>query len=105
MRVSLRIVFLCLTPLPNLACCWQLLRQHVMEVFPADLWKTITPELYLAFWSYSLKDVFLPRDEYAKHVTRLKTEIASQEATMRVRAQRCSSTSSSLLRVSMSWTL
>ena len=36
------------------------------------------------FWTFSLRDVFLPKDEYTKHINRLKAEITSQETAMRV---------------------
>ncbi len=62
----------------------QLLKQHIMEVLPPSLWKGITPELYIAFWTFNLRDVFLPKDEYGKQITRIKAEIASQEVNMRV---------------------
>ena len=62
----------------------QLLREHVVAVLPSTLWKTITPDLYIVFWTFSLRDVFLPKDEYTKHINRLKAEITSQETAMRV---------------------
>ena len=55
-----------------------------MEALPATLWKSITPELYIAFWTFSLRDVFMPKDEYAKQILRLKGEITGQDTALRV---------------------
>lgn len=40
--------------------------------FPAKTWEDISPLFYVTFWSYTLYDLYVPTEAYAREVARVK---------------------------------
>lgn len=44
---------------------WEGVVEDVRKTLPDDVWRVMSPEFYLTFWSLSFEDIFVPSDRSA----------------------------------------
>ncbi len=45
---------------------WLRIVEDIRGTLPEDVWKVMSPEFYLTFWSLSYGDIFVPSDRCAR---------------------------------------
>ncbi|KAK9917111.1 hypothetical protein WJX75_001006 [Coccomyxa subellipsoidea] len=62
---------------------WQELVDDVHGTLPGEVWRVMSPEFYISFWSLSYQDIFVPADRYKRESTRLKDMQTAKAAELR----------------------
>ncbi|EME32701.1 THO complex subunit 2 [Galdieria sulphuraria] len=51
------------------------------KVFPDSMWESISPELFVAFWTLKLYDIHVPKDSYLMELQRLRSMVYDDQVT------------------------
>ena len=54
---------------------WKELLETVRGMLPEETWADVSPELYLAFWSLTLYDLYVPRARYEAEVDKCRAAL------------------------------